>query len=368
MTAQTEAKPPAPGAPSAPGTPLRRRVWGWLNSGGLGVAIGFAITTALMLSPVFTTSFAVLLGRTLFLALMLLLVFEGAQRLPERHLPRWLPRWVFSTLAVALATPLVTLAIYLASVGGRMSEFIDSAPRIQGFVIITFTSLVLGLLVTLTAQLREREARARTLALELELQGSRIEKLALDAQLALLRAQIQPHFLFNTLANVQALVESGSPRAGEVLGSLVAYLRATLPRLGAGSSTLGDELSLVQAYLDLMRLRMPDRLSYAIDADAALHGRRFPSMALLTLVENAVRHGIDPSEEGGHIEVGASGGEGGLRLWVTDSGVGLSEHAVPGTGLTNLRATLATSFGPQATLTLSENAPRGLRAEIVLPS
>ncbi len=347
---------------------IARRVFASLNTGSLGVSIGFAVTAAVLLNPIFTTPFAVLLGRTLFVSMLLLLVFVGAQRLPERWLPHWLPRWLFTLFAVGLAAPLGTLAVYLVAVGGRAGDFFGSQPRVAGFLIIAGTALVLGLLITLTAQLREREARARSQALEFELERSRLEKQAVDARLALLQAQIEPHFLFNTLANVQALVESNSPRATDVLKSLIAYLRAAMPRLHQHEPTLADELALVRAYLELMQMRMPDRLRFDIEVEPALRGHRFPAMALLTLVENAVRHGIDPSEIGGRIRIGAQASANGLRLWVSDDGVGLSEHVQAGTGLANLRARLAAFFGPGAALHLHEHAPHGLRAEIVLPA
>src|SRR5262249_21315654 len=139
--------------------------------------------------------------------------------------------------------------------------------------------------------------QARAQELKFALERSTLEKQALDARLSLLQAQIEPHFLFNTLANVQELVESGSPRAAPVLQSLISYLRAAMPRLHDGEPTLGNEEDLVRSYLELMHMRMPDRLQVAIDVDPALRAQRFPSMALLTLVENAVRHGIDPSED-----------------------------------------------------------------------
>ena len=347
---------------------IARRVIASLNTGSLGVSIGFAVTAAVMLNPIFATPFAVLLGRTLFVSMLLLLVFVGSQRVPQRWLPSWLPRWLFTLLSVGLAAPLATLAVYLVAVGGRPGDFFGSEPRVAGFLIIAGTALVLGLLITLTAQLREREARARSQALEFELERSRLEKQAVDARLALLQAQIEPHFLFNTLANVQALVEHNSPRAADVLKSLIAYLRAAMPRLHQHEPTLANELALVRAYLDLMQMRMPDRLSFDIDVEPALLGQRFPAMALLTLVENAVRHGLDPSEVGGRIRIGARASADGLRLWVSDDGVGLSDHVVAGTGLANLRARLAAFFGPGAQLQLHQETPHGLRAEIVLPA
>jgi hypothetical protein len=361
------APPPAPNT-DRPAAPSRaQRVVASLNTGSLGVSIGFAFTAAALLNPVFSTPFLVLLGRTLFVSMLLLLVFVGTQRLPQRWLPGWLPRWLFTVVSVGLAAPLGTLLVYLFAVGGRAGEFFASEPRVWGFFIIASTALVLGLLITLTAQLREREARARTQALEFELERSRLERQAVDARLALLQAQIEPHFLFNTLANVQALVESGSPRAADVLKSLIAYLRAAVPRLHRGDPTVADELALVRAYLELMQMRMPDRLQFNFDVAPAAAHLRFPAMALLTLVENAVRHGIDPSETGGRIDVGVRVDGRHLQAWVQDDGIGLSVQAKPGIGLRNLRERLTATYGAGATLELLENSPRGLRAKFTLP-
>ena len=356
--------PTVEAAPAAP----PRRAWAALNAGSLGVAIGFGATAAVLFSPIFMVSFPVLLGRTLFVSMVLLLVFVAAQRIPEARLPTWLPRWLFTMLALSLAAPISTFAVYLISVGGSVSSFLGNEGRITGFVVIAATSLVLALLITLTAQLREREAQARSQALQFELERSRLEKQAVDARLALLQTQIEPHFLFNTLANVQALVESNSPRAPEVLKSLIAYLRAAMPRLKDKAPTLGNELALAKAYLELMQMRMADRLAFSIEVDPELAEQRFPPLALMTLVENAVRHGIDPSETGGRIDIGADQGPQGWRVWVQDSGAGLSEHAEPGTGLTNLRARIAAFFGAGAALNLSDAKPHGLRAEISWPS
>src|SRR6185369_16293788 len=193
----------------------------------------------------------------------------------------------------------------------------------------------------LGSAVRERDAQARNQSLQFALERSTLERQALDARLRLLHAQIEPHFLFNTLANVQELVESGSPQAALVLKSLIAYLRAAMPQLNDDAATLGNEAGLVRAYLELMLMRMPDRLRFEVNIPDELKGMRFPSMALLTLVENAVRHGIDPSEQGGTIEVGARRERSGdIVIWVADSGAGMSEKAAAGTGLTNLRERL----------------------------
>ena len=334
-----------------------------LRGPAVATCVALAVAAALLLNPLFQPAFSVVLGRTLFVGLVLLLAFAAARAWP----PRWLPTWLSPVLAVALAAPLATFIVYLHSTGGDLrAVFLPN--RVLGFLWIAGSALFIGLLLALGALLREREAQARALALSFALERSRLEKQALDAQLSLLQAQIEPHFLFNTLANVQALVESNSPRAADVLKSLIAYLRAAMPRLHEAAPTLGNEVALVRAYLALMQMRMPDRLRFTVDVDDTLLQRRFPPMALLTLVENAVRHGIDPAEDGGDIAVGASADATGLRLWVADTGVGLDPHAQPGTGLANLRARLQGFFGPGVTLQLHEQAPHGLRAEIVVPA
>ncbi|WP_284616356.1 sensor histidine kinase [Aquabacterium humicola] len=338
-----------------------------LSAGKVGWALGLAFLVAAALNPIFAPPFPVLLGRTIFVALVLLLTFTLAGNLQHKYLPRWLAQ----TLAVVLAAPLATLLVYLVATGGDFSAIVSHPGRVAGFMWIAGCALFIGLVLATAAMVREREALARSMQLQFELERAKLEKQALDARLALLTAQIEPHFLFNTLANVQALVETGSPRAAQVLKSLIAYLRAALPKLHepGGLPALANELQLVRAYLELMHLRMPDRLQFAVDVPAELHAERFPTMALLTLVENAVRHGVDPSEEGGRIDVGGRREpEGGWRLWVADSGVGLAENAAPGTGLANLRARLQGVFGAGATLELSEQPPHGVRAEIIIPA
>ena len=329
----------------------------------LALAIGLAVAAALLLSPIFIPPFPVLVGRTLFVGLLGLLSFAAAGQWP-RHLPRWVARWLLQVLVVALTVPLATLLVYLLAVGGDIGSLLRSEGRVLGFIWIAGTGLLIGPLLAMGALYRQRDAEARSQALHFELERSELERQALDARLRLLQAQIEPHFLFNTLANVSALVETSSPQAAPVLRSLIAYLRAAMPRLKNEAASLGDELALVRAYLELMHLRMPDRLSFQLQVPPELLGLRFPPMALLTLVENAVRHGIDPSEEGGAIVLGGSLADQTVQVWVSDSGVGLTQSSGTGTGLRNLRERLKGFYGDSARLDLSETAPHGLRAEI----
>jgi len=248
----------------------------------------------------------------------------------------------------------------------------DGAPpfwkteRLESFMTFTFLGMLVAPWTALAALLRQREAKVEKQAIDFELERSEMARQALDARMRLLFAQAQPHFLFNTLANVQALVEAGSPRAPRLLQSLTEYLRAAVPRLDGSANTLGQELELVRAYLELMQMRMPDRLAFALHVDPVVHMLSCPPMTLLTLVENAVQHGIDPSEEGGRIDVHAEALEGGrCRLRVVDTGVGLQASGGGlGTGLAALRERLLWAYGGSATLALNEVTPHGVEARI----
>lgn len=318
-----------------------------------------AVLVSVITNPLFITPFALVLGRVTMVAMVLLLAFVFA----EQWQGKWMPRWLVQLLAVALAAPAATLLGYLVTVNGDLQTLMTSR-QMTGFFMSSVIAITFGLLLALGGLFRERDAQLRAQALEFALTKEQLERQALDARLALLQAQIEPHFLLNTLANVQELVETGSPRAAPVFKSLIAYLRASMPQLNQSRASLGNEIALVRSYLDLMSMRMPDRLTVRFELDQTLMNLRFPPMALLTLVENAVRHGIDPSVDGGTIEVGVHRlpGAGGVEVWVADTGVGMAETARSGTGLSNLRQRLSGFFGSGAELELTELQPHGLRA------
>jgi signal transduction histidine kinase len=310
----------------------------------------------LLLSLAWESSKPALAMRVYGIALVLMLVFGLFEQWPAR-LPRGLARWVLQVLAVAVVVPPLVFAIYWTSTEAGAPPFWKDEKRVSGFFMLTVFGVLIAPWVALGALVRQREAW-----------GQQQAKLAMEAQQRLARAQVQPHFLFNTLANVQALVEAGSPRAASLLESLIAYLRAAVPRLDAERCSLGEELELVRAYLSLMQTRMPDRLQFSLQVDPGCETLLCPPMTLLTLVENAVRHGIDPSETGGriHIEVRREGGR--CRLQVSDTGVGLRAGGSGlGTGLAALRERLRLAFGASARLELFEVQPQGVRAEILLP-
>jgi len=295
--------------------------------------------------------------RALMIGFAVLFMFGALEHWPRR-LPRWLPRTVLRLLGITFSIPFACLIAFSITSGASEHDF--------GFLLVG--SILIAPWIAIGTILRQRDAFAREQALEFDLQRSEFQRRESDARLRLLQAQVEPHFLFNTLANVQALVDSGSPQASKVLSSLIAYLRAAVPRMHSQMATLANEVDLVRAYLDLMQMRMPDRLQYAIHLEPAAARLECPPMTLLTLVENAVRHGIDPGEAGGRIDADIWLRDGRCVIRVTDTGVGLSAktHGL-GTGLSNLRERLRLAFGGDARLTLTEITPHGVCAEVNFP-
>jgi signal transduction histidine kinase len=309
----------------------------------------------------------VTLAHAIVVGLMALLAFGLLEQYPKRP-PAWSRRWILQLVGVVFAVPLGVLATHSVS----MAVDIDAAhakPQMTGLIVLLVEGLLFGPWIALATMVRQRDVMARDQALAFELERSELERNALEARLRLLQAQVEPHFFFNTLANVQALVDAGSPQAPQVLASLIAYLRAAVPRMHRVATTLGEELDLVRAYLELMQMRMPDRLKFALHVDPAANALRCPPMTLLTLVENAVRHGIDPSEEGGNIEVDVRLSAGRCRVRVSDTGVGLKAVGNGlGTGLTTLRERLKLAFGSDVRLQLREMEPHGVSAELEFPA
>ncbi len=333
------------------------------------IALGVSALLGFIISPGFTTTpTGEVMARDMAVGLAALLAFGIFEQWPAR-LPPWLARWFLQVAAVAFVIPIAVLAVYLTITYGESVPWYKSPLRLNGFFTMTMTGMLVAPWVAVAALFHQRDFAARSQAMAFELERSELERKALDSRLRLLQAQVEPHFLFNTLANVRELVEAGSPQASAVLDSLIAYLRAAVPRLHEPATTLGQELQLVRAYLELMHMRMPDRLQFSLQADDAALGLRCPPTTLLTLVENAVRHGIDPSEEGGRIEVRVQVQDGRCRAEVSDTGVGLGRAGDgPGTGLSTLRERLQLAFGGDAQLTLAALIPHGARAVVDFPA
>ena len=312
--------------------------------------------------------YSFLIGRLLFAGLLTLSAFGLFETWPRR-LPSWMARWVLQIIGVAVAVPIAMWIGYSVTNAGLNPPWWRDNDRLTGFGTFTFLGMLITPWIAVTALLKQIRDDARKQALTFDLERSEYERNALDARLRLLQAQVAPHFLFNTLANVRELVSTGSTRAAPVLESLIAYLRAAVPRLDQPASTIAQELELVEAYLNVMQMRMPDRLQFSIQAEDAARALICPPMTLLTLVENAMRHGIDPSEVGGRIDVRVHILDGRGRAEVSDTGMGLARGSSGlGTGLANLRERLQLAFGGDVHVTLSEILPHGVRADIDFPA
>src|SRR5665213_735570 len=198
------------------------------------------------------------------------------------------------------------------------------------------------------------------------------DKIALQAEVSkariqLLRAQIEPHFIFNSLAHVRRLYQIDIDAARKLLDNLVRYFTGALPSLRQETCSLAEELALIDPYLAIHRLRMPSRLEYEVVFPENLLAQKVPTMILLTLVENAIKHGVSPLPQGGFVHVSARETAGALELRVADSGHGMTVSSGSGTGLSNIRARLVTSYGNAASLSLTTNRPSGIIATVHLP-
>ena len=276
----------------------------------------------------------------------------------EKTHPVWRLVWAVAIGAVAGCALMILIKGYTLA---------DMRAEPQRFWMTLLGGFTTGLFVSLFFLLKFREARTRTEIIRSEADRNLLSKQAIEAELKLMQAQVEPHFLFNTLASVQFLTETDPPKAGQLLGHLLAYLRAALPQLRSGSSTLGQEVDLASAYLSIMQMRMGPRLTFAVDVPAALRAHPFPPMLLMSVVENAIKHGIEPQAAGGKVRLEARRADDALCVAVTDTGRGLAGNAGKGIGLSNLRERLKAVYGQRSKFTLEGVAPGGARASIEIP-
>jgi signal transduction histidine kinase len=195
------------------------------------------------------------------------------------------------------------------------------------------------------------------------------EKELTVARLSLLHAQVEPHFLYNTLASAQLLTRSDPARADEMLGHLIQYLRRSLPSTDEEMSTLGAELERAIAYLEILRIRMGPRLQVQVDVPEPLRATALPPMMLQTLVENAIKHGLEPRTGGGTVWIRARRNDGEVAVTVADDGDGFNNKTTgTGIGLKNVRERLRLVFGGRASLAVVANFPTGVAATITVPA
>jgi signal transduction histidine kinase len=240
---------------------------------------------------------------------------------------------------------------------------------VRGIGSVIALSLVITGILLLIFIPRERAMRAEAAMAHEQARFAAAEKETATARMKLLEAQVEPHFLYNTLANVVSLIDAEPPTAKRMVERLIALLRATAAA-ATGSGTLGAQVEWLQAYLEIVEMRMGARLKWRIDVSPALAQLRVPPMLLQPVVENAIKHGLEPNVDGGEVAVSARRDGATLVLAVTDTGRGFRVTAPPGAsgiGLANLRARLAALYGDAATLTVEDVSPHGARVTITLP-
>jgi two-component sensor histidine kinase len=263
----------------------------------------------------------------------------------------------------------------IVQVGGFAASWIPGYEEIRswmGGAQWYATSLVISFMVSVTMSLawqtriRALERVAATAREREQLLAA--ERAAVEANLRALQAQIEPHFLFNTLANVVSLIEPAPQKARLMLQDFIEYLRASLASTRARHSTLGREAELMRAFLRLIQIRMGDRLQFRVEIPEALRQATFPPMLLQPLIENAVKHGLEPTINGGEVVVRAIAQPGFIEITVEDSGRGFQGDAQSGMGLANVRERLAGLYGPAASFVIEGCTPApGTRVTLRVP-
>ena len=242
-------------------------------------------------------------------------------------------------------------------------------------MVLAFIPIFIMLLIAKFLVDRSRRALAFGEQQKKAAEASNVNRQITEARLQALQAQVEPHFLYNTLANVQALTEVDPAAANQMTGHLIQYLRSALPKMRENTSTIGQEIELVRAYLNILKMRMGDRLAFDIDCPTDMNSIAFPPLMLPSLVENAIKHGLEPQREGGRIDVlvtpimTALGQR--VRIAVKDTGRGLTDTPTQsggGVGLSNIRERLIAIYGEAGKLTLESNEPKGVVASIEVPA
>jgi sensor histidine kinase YesM len=290
----------------------------------------------------------------------------------------WLRPEQFTVRKLWRIALIIVIATYAGSITGvltrtftsqgpppTLERFADILWRATPFQLLIGLGLVLVMWVTATAR---RQMLDRELAqLRIEQERDAAARQAAEAQLKLLRAQIQPHFIFNTLSALQHWVDTADPRAPALLRSLTGFLRSSTELLGRDETTVGEEMGMVRHYLAVMQQRLGERLRHEVDVDAAMLHVRLPPGVLLTLVENAIEHGVAPALSGGMVRVHALQEDTRGLLRVEDDGAGLGAAWQEGVGLANVRERLQHQFGSAASLTVAPATPHGCVATVTLP-
>ena len=275
-------------------------------------------------------------------------------------------------LGVAITGAVVGGIAAKLALAGSLSTVLDQFVRVAPQILIggLVTGLVYAVLMVSIVQYRRTQLQRNNTGLARLAQQERMRRQLADARLKLMQAQVEPHFLFNTLASVQQLAENKAPEAAQLTAQLITFLRAGLASLREDTTTLAREFKAIEAYLTIMQTRMHDRLQFELDLPAELRETSMPPAMLISLVENAIKHGLEPHPDGGKLCVMARLEDARLRLTVADTGLGPGAGAATaggGVGLDNIRQRLRAIFANDARLIVSGNLPQGFVAVIDMP-
>jgi sensor histidine kinase YesM len=343
-------------------SPARQTTTEWTS---LGYTVLLCLGIALLLWLLGVTGG---LGSTtvvsLCIGLSIHLVFIIAREWMEQYLPAYLAPLPLTAVGLPIGLMLAGTLLFAQPMFFLSDDY--------GTVILGVFFGIVGAAVIGT---RERLVVAQAELAALRVEQEVRQRQLVETELKVLQAQIEPHFLFNTLSNVIGLVHSDPQAAEKTLLNLSTLLRSSLQRTRRESATLAEELEIVRAYLEIQAIRMQQRLRYEIrgagpESAAALRDWPLPPMLIQPLVENAVRHGIEPAEQGGLVDVSVRLEADGLRVLVADTGVGIdpdgSGSPGTGTGLSNVRSRLRALYGDRANMAVSENEPSGVRVELFI--
>ncbi|AWG45911.1 MULTISPECIES: sensor histidine kinase [unclassified Massilia] len=337
---------------------------GWLVTAALLAVFTLCGAGLHLLSPGIGWAAAVATANVCGIALMVALL--GAW-FNYRELVRRKFRLVLTMLMYALLTAVATSGATLWISDQSPAAVLDKLPRMLAMILGAGLALAVPMLAIGAWRYRKHEALVAQLQRDAE--RERLARELSESQLRLLRAQIEPHFLFNTLGAVQQLAQHGAPRAAELTSNLIDFLRSSMRDMRSEQVSLATEFGLVESYLKVMQVRLGERLRFSLQLPRALEQVQLPSMILLTLVENAIKHGIEPALRGGEVKVSAEVLGDALRVRVQDSGVGMSTLFAAengGAGLDNVRRRLRLLHGDAAGLRLHDADP-GLVADLTIP-
>lgn len=279
--------------------------------------------------------------------------------------PKTAPGWItLSAIGILAGTVIGSLVGYIIIHGRFSGDMLTHKSFIIQSLVICFT---VGGIITYIFYSKTRIRVTDELIQEERIKRLQTEKEILEARLKMLQAQIEPHFLFNTLSNILSLIDTEPAKSKTMLLDLTRFLRTSLSRTRPERTTLEQESAMLGAYLNIQKTRMGERLRFHIDVPDVMRQVSLPPMLVQPLVENAVKHGIEPKIEGGEITVKVRDRDNRIQIEVADTGCGMTDGETGGMGLANIRERLKLLYDGRAEFILEENTPQGVRATIEVP-